>query len=295
MFEDDDWSGARRAIAKALLTLATLALLWWFWEDRPSPLSGWQAPARALRNYIDAARRHDCASVVAALSKRSRELAATVPAARAHLEPSLNVRRRNLELSMCDYTPAPAKLSEFETNRIRVKRVSGNTALVSASYTYDRFFGFFGRGRARYTYALVNEDGAWHVDLTESLDPESRPNQDRHAMFLVQQVWMALHDHVRSTGKFTDSADAIQAELPGYKFPEIRKGIADASAPPDIPHVALAPGHACISIKSASGTLVMVKAAPAPPQSTYQYGQIPSVCDDQPLARPYHGSTSGIR
>ncbi|MFN2540784.1 MAG: nuclear transport factor 2 family protein [Chthoniobacterales bacterium] len=284
MFEDDEWSGARRAILKALFTLAALTLLWWLWEDRPSPIAPWRAPAKALRDYIDAARRHDCAAVVTALSKRSLELAHVRVAGRS-----------DVERSFCDYTPAPAKLAEFETNRIRVARVSGTTALVSASYTYDRFFGFFGRGRTRYTYTLVREDGAWRIDLSESLDPESRTNQNRRAMFLVQQVWMALHDHVLSTGKFTDNADAIQAELPGYKFPEIRVGVADASAPADVPHVTLAPAHACISIKSASGTLVMVKAAPAPPQSTYQYGQIPSVCDDQPLARPYHGSTSGIR
>jgi hypothetical protein len=30
-------------------------------------------------------------------------------------------------------------------------------------------------------------------------------------------------------------------------------------------------------------------------QATYQYGRIPSVCDDQPLGRSYYGSTSGIR
>jgi|GEM_PF-6272358 len=295
MFDDDEWSWARRAALKALLTLAVCALLWWIWEDRPSPIAPWQPPAKALRDYIDAARRHDCAAVVAALSQRSRELAATIPAGRANLEPSMNVSRANLERSMCDYTPAPAKLSEFETNRIRVQRASRTSALVSASFTYDRFFGFFGRGRARYTYALVNEEGAWRIDLTESLDPESRSNQNRRAMFLVQQVWMALHDHVLSTGGFTDNAEAIQAQLPGYKFPEIRKGVADANAPPEVLHVALASAHACISIKSASGTLVMVKAAPSPPQSTYQYGQIPSTCDDQPLARRYHGASSGIR
>ena len=284
MFEDDEWSGAKRAALKALLTLAALALLWWWWEDRPSPIAPWRAPAKALRDYIDAARRRDCAAVVAALSKRSVELAHATVAGRS-----------DIERSFCDYTPATAKLHEFETNRIRVQRVSGNTALVSASYTYDRFFGFFGRGRSRYTYTLTREDGAWRIDLTESLDPESRSNQNRRAMFLVQQVYTALHDHVRKTGAFTDSAEAIQAELPGYKFPEIRNGIADASAPPEIPHVALASAHACISINSASGTLVMVKESAAPTESTYQYGQIPSVCDDQPLARPYHGSTSGIR
>lgn len=280
----DELPEAKRTARKALLTLAMLLFLWWLWEDRPSPIPPWQAPAKALRDYIDAARRRDCRTVVAALSKRTRELAA-----------ASTIGRSNLERSFCDYTPAPAKLADFETNRIRVERGSGNSARVSASYTYDRFFGFFGRGRSRYTYTLAREDGVWRIDLTESLDPESRSNQNRRAMFLVQQVYTALHDHVRSIGKFTDSAEAIQAELPGYKFPEIRQGIADANAPPDIPHVALAPSHACISIKSASGILVMVKESEAPAQSTYQYGQIPSVCDDQPLARPYHGSTSGIR
>jgi hypothetical protein len=272
-----------RAVRNVLLTIAMIALLWWYLADRPSPLSGWQAPAKALRNYIEAARRHDCAAVVAALSKRTRELAVTIMPGRLLLD------------SLCEYTPAPAKLPEFETNRIRVEDASRTTALVSASFTYDRFFGFFGRGRSRYNYTLRLEDGAWRIDLTESLDPESRSNQNRRAMFLVQQVYTALHDHVRSTGALTDNAEAIQAELPGFKFPEIRGGVADASAPPDVPHVALAPAHACISIKSASGTLVMVKAALSPTESTYQYGQIPVTCDDQPLARPYHGSTSGIR
>jgi hypothetical protein len=285
MFNDDDpWFQAKRAVRNALLAIATLATLWWILADRPSPIAPWQPPAKALRDYIDAAQRGDCAAVVAALSKRSRELAATTLPGRL-----------DLERSFCDYTPATAKLTEFETDRIRVEQVSGNTALVSASYTYDRFFGFFGRGRSRHTYTLTREEGVWRIDLTESLDPESRSNQNRRAMFLVQQVYMALHDHIRSTGAFTDSAEAIQAELPGYKFPEIRKGIASASAPPDVPHVALAPAHACISIKSASGTLVMVRAAAAPTHSTYQYGEIPSTCDDEPLARPYYGASSGIR
>ena len=282
--DDDEWSRAKHAMLNALLTLVALAFLWWWWEDRPSPIPPWQASAKALRDYIDAARRRDCATVVAALSKRTRDLAVTTLP--GHLD---------LERSFCYYTPATAKLPQFETNRIRVDRVSGNSALVSASYTYDRFFGFFGRGRSRYTYTLTREDGMWRIDYTESLDPESRINQNRRAMFLVQQVFTALHDHVVSTGKFTDSAATIQAQLPGYKFPEIRTGVAEASSPPDIPHVALAPAHACISVKSASGILVMVKEAVAPPGSTYQYGQIPSTCDDQPLARPYYGSTSGIR
>jgi hypothetical protein len=279
-----DESPVWRALRNALLAIAVSALLWWFLADRPSPLSGWQAPAKALRNYIEAAQRRDCAAVVAALSNRTRELAVADVAGRS-----------TVEKTFCDYTPAPAKLPDFETNRIRVARVSGTAALVSASYTYDRFFGFFGRGRSRYTYTLRNEDGAWRVDLTESLDPQSRSNQNRRAMFMVQQVYSALRSHARSSAALTDSADAIQAEMPGFKFPKIRSGIADATAPSDVPYVALAPAHACISLKSASGTLVMVKLALGTAQSTYQYTRIPPVCDDQPLDRPYHGSTSGIR
>lgn len=284
MFDDDDGrSPIKRAMGKTLLAIALIALLWWFLEDRPSPLSGWQAPAKALRNYIEAARRGDCVAVVAALSKRSLELArATV------------VGRSTVEKSFCEYTPATAKLPDFETNRIRLERMSTTTALVSASYTYDRFFGFFGRGRSRYTYPLTLEDGAWRIDLTESIDPESRSNQNRRAS-LVQQVYTALRSHARSSGALTDSADAIQAQLPGFRFPEIRTGVADATAPPDVPHVSLAPAHACISIKSASGTLVMVKLPLEKAQSTYQYEQIPASCDDHPLARSYYGSTSGIR
>src|ERR1051326_9389872 len=113
MFEDDEWSGAKRAALKALVTLAAFALLWWWWEDRPWPIAPCRAPAKALRDYIDAARRHDCAAVIAALSQRSIELAHMTVAGRANL----------LERSMCDYTPATAKLTEFETDRIRVERV----------------------------------------------------------------------------------------------------------------------------------------------------------------------------
>jgi hypothetical protein len=284
MFDDDEWSGAKRAMRNALLAIIALALIWWTLADRPSPFKPWQPPAIALRTYIEAARRNDCAAVVGGLSNRTRELAVASVAGRS-----------TLEKAFCEYTPAAAKLPDFETDRIRVERVSGTTALVSASYTYDRFFGFFGRGRSRYTYTLCYEDGAWRVDLTESIDPESRSNQNRRAMFLVQQVYTALHSHARSSGVLTNSAETIQAEMPGFKFPEIRSGVADTKASPDVPHIALAPAHACISIKSASGTLAMVKLALQITHSTYQYGEIPSSCDDQPLARPYHGSTSGIR
>jgi hypothetical protein len=281
MFES---SAIKRVLRNALFAIALVLALWWFLADRPWPPGGSAAPAQALRNYIDAARRGDCAAVVGGLSNRSRELAMANVAGRS-----------TLERSLCEYSPATAKLPEFETNRIRVERVSGTTALVSASYTYDRFFGFFGRGRSRYTYTLSLEDGAWRIDLTESLDLQSRPNRDQRAMFLVHQVYTAVRDHVRSSGKLTDDAAVIRAELPGFKFPEIRSGVVDATSPPDVPYITLGPASACVSLKSASGTLVMVKLPWDRVQATYQYGRIPSVCDDQPLARRYNGSSSGIR
>src|SRR6266487_6700452 len=270
-----DMSAIKRVLRNALFASAMLLLLWWILADRPSPLSGSGPPAKALRDYIDAARHGDCAAVVAALSTRSRELALASVAGRS-----------TLERSFCEYTPATAKLPDFETNRIRVQRVSGTTALVSASYTYDRFFGFFGRGRTRYTYTLRLEEGSWRIDLTESLDPESRSNQDKRAMFLVQPVYSVLRSQARSSATLTDNAETIRAALPGFKFPEIRNGIADPTASPNVLYVTLGPTNACISLKSASGTLVMVKLPSGSTQSTYQYGRIPSVCDDQPLARP---------
>ena len=49
----DELSQAKRAVRNALLTIATLLLLWWIWEDRPSPIAPWQAPAKALRYRLD--------------------------------------------------------------------------------------------------------------------------------------------------------------------------------------------------------------------------------------------------
>lgn len=145
-------------LRNVLIALTIMAVLWWFLADRPMPFGGASAPVRALREYIDAARQHDCAAVVQRLSARSRELAATRAADRLFVE-----------RMFCDYSPATAKLPDFETDRIRVERVAGSTARVSASYTYDRFFGFFGRGRDRYTYSLILEDGRYALR-----DPRTR-------------------------------------------------------------------------------------------------------------------------
>lgn len=174
-------STRKASLAGAGAVLALLALGWWMIVDRPSLLSGTDPQSRALREYMEAARRRDCASVIAALSRRSRELAKAAVAGRS-----------TLDRSFCNYSPATARLSEFETDRIRREDVSGPVAHVSASYTYDRFFGFYGRGRRRYTYTLVLEDAGGRIDLVEQLDQESRTNRNRRAMFLVQQAWTAI-------------------------------------------------------------------------------------------------------
>ena len=268
----------------ALVVIVMALIVWWYVADRPSPFSGVRPQSEALREYIDAAKRQDCTAVLDALSRRTRELAQVAVAGRS-----------TIERSFCDYSPATADLSEFETDRIRVEDVSGTVAHVSASYTYERLFGFFGRGRDRYTYAMVLEDGRWRVDLSETLDQQSRPNRDLRAMFLVQQTWVAITDHRRSTGELTSDADVIRAELPGFEFPELRAGVADATAPAEIPFVTTGPSVACVSLRSASGTLVMVKIPQTTGTGTYQYGTIPTACDDQPLSRPYHGASSGIK
>jgi hypothetical protein len=138
---------AREASMMSVLAIvAIMAIAWWWFADRPSPFSGGDPQSQALREYVEAAKRGDCARVIAALSRRSRELAAIVVAGRS-----------TVERNFCDYSPATADLSDFETDRIRRESVAGPIANVSASYTYERFFGFFGRGRNRYTYRLVSE------------------------------------------------------------------------------------------------------------------------------------------
>jgi hypothetical protein len=274
-----------REVTMMSTTIIVIALAgWWWWQDRPSMFSGEGGHARALREYIEASKRRDCPAVLGALSRRTREVA----------EATLAVRP-SVELSLCDYSPAPADLSDFETDRIRVEDASGAVAHVSASYTYERLFGFFGRGRDRYSYTLVLEDGRWRIDLTEHLDPGSRSSRDQRAMFLVHQAWVAIADHRRATGAVTSDPDLIRNELPGFEFPEIRAGVAAVSSPADVLFVTTGPSVACVSLRSATATLVMVKIPRDTGTGTYQYGTIPSSCDDQPLSRPYHGRSSGIR
>jgi len=276
---------AREAFAaSAIAVMLVLAAGWWYLTDRPWSFSS-TPQSEALRAYIEAAKRGDCAVVVASLSRRSRELAETAVAGRSIVE-----------RTFCDYSPAPAKLSDFESDRVRVEDVSGSMAHVSASYTYDRFFGFYGRGRRRHMYTMVLEDGHWRVDLVEQLDRESRSNRDRRAMFLVQQTYTALIDHRQKTGALTDDPDAIRAELPGFQFPDIASGVATTSSPPEMIFVGSGPSVACVSLRSSSGTLVMVKVPREKTLGTYEYGaRIPVVCDDRPLPRPYYGASSGIK
>jgi hypothetical protein len=277
---------AREALgASAIAVMLVVAAGWWYLADRPWSFTETAPQSRALRDYIGAARRGDCAAVVAALSRRSRELAQAAVAGRS-----------TLEQSFCDYSPATAKLSDFETDRIRIEDASGSIAHVSASYTYDRFFGFYGRGRRRHTYTMVLEDGHWRVDFVEHLDRDSRSNRDQRAMFLVQQAYVAITDHRQDTGAVTADPGAIRAELPGFQFPDIASGVAAASSPPETIFVTTGPSAACVSLRSASGTLVMVKIPSQKALGTYEYGaRIPVICDDRPLSRPYHGASSGIQ
>lgn len=139
--------------------------------------------------------------------------------------------------------------SEPATERQVSVADEGPIAFVSASYTYDRLFGFYGRGRNRYTYRLVSEDGRWRIDLAEHLDPASRPNQDRHAMFLVQQAHMAISDERRETGALTSDLAVIRGQRPGFRFPDIHQGVAAASAPADTLFVTTGPSVACVSLR----------------------------------------------
>jgi hypothetical protein len=279
-----DGRGRLRVEAVVAATVMAFAVAWWIAANWPAALWGEDEPARAMRAYIEAAQRRDCGAVIDALSRRSRELAEARAAGRA-----------GVGMMFCDYSPAPAKLSAFETDRIRTEDASGSTARVSATYTYERLFGFFGRGRSRHNYTMALEDGRWKIDLSEHLDSESPANRDGRAMFLVQQTWVAITNHRRSNGTLTSDPQIVRNELPGFEFPEIRQGIADASAPANTLFVATGPAAACISLRSASGTLVMVKIPQADSPGTYQYGGIPAVCDEQPLSRPYHGASSGIK
>ncbi|HEX6164175.1 MAG TPA: hypothetical protein VFZ31_12465 [Vicinamibacterales bacterium] len=154
-------SAGKAGLAAAVLVVAVSA--WWFLTDGRTLLSEGRPQAEALREYIAAAQRRDCASVLAAVSSRTREAVQTALPGRP-----------NLELMLCDYSPAPARLSNFETDRIRVEDVSGGVAQVSAAYTYERLFGFFPRGRDRHVYNLVLEDGRWRVDLAEHFAAATR-------------------------------------------------------------------------------------------------------------------------
>src|SRR5207244_2943801 len=113
------------------------------------------------------------------------------------------------------------------------------------------------------------------------------------AMFLVQQMWVAITSIARGRGELTVDPELIHGQMVGFTFPEFRSGIVDDASPADTPYLTRQPSAVCVSIRSASGTLVLLKIPPIGTQSTYQYGHIPSTCDDRPLARPYHGSSSG--
>jgi hypothetical protein len=100
-------------------------------------------------------------------------------------------------------------------------------------------------------------------------------------MFLVQQAYMAISDERRETGAVTSDPEVIRGQLPGFKFPDIHQGVAAASAPTDTLFVTTGPSVACVSLRSASGTLVMLKIPPGSGRGTYQYGE--SIPDSRPM------------
>ena len=106
------------------------------------------------------------------ISRRTRDVAGAALA-----------QRTSLELGLCDYSPAPADLSDFETDRTRLEDASSSVAHVSASFTYERLLGFFGRGRDRHTY-----------------------------------TWVAITNHRRETGELMSNPEVIRNERPVSAF-----------------------------------------------------------------------------
>lgn len=258
-------------------------------------LAGNDPASKAVEAQIEASKSGDCNSVFAIYSARTQQLMlnGTGLYQRGKLPREMTVK------SVCSYAEE-GDLDDYLPNKVR--RIEGNDrkAVVGAKYKYDRFFGFFGEGETEGRFVVVHEGRLWKIDHTESVDPNSRTNLNRRAMSLLQQLYTAERYLFAGTGSFSSRAPLIQQQLPGYKFPSIHVGIADQKAMVGHLFVQLGsrPNLACLSTKSGTGILVMIKVQEGtnPRAVSYQYGKtIPPRCDSEALARRYHGSSSGIR
>lgn len=247
--------------------------------------------SKALEEYLAAGRSKQCSRVWSHLSARTRELMLAFGDRQVALTEEQAMER------YCSYTPGTSDMEKFVPGTSRTESVEGSSATAYAKYKYDRFFGFFGEGTADQRFKLVKERGHWKIDYTEEVDPQSRSNLDQEALRLVYQGWSAQRQFHLEHGSVTSDQAQIRAELPGYTFGPIVGGIADATTPRGTLHIAVAGRDAaCISARSGSGTLVMVKMLPGAERGlTYQYGVIPRVCDRKPLQRDYPGSSAKIR
>lgn len=246
--------------------------------------------SKVLEEYLAAGRAKQCARVWSLLSKRTQELMLTL------LDRQRPLAEQEAIYRFCSFVPGTADMETFVPGSSRTETVEGVRASAYAKYKYDRFFGFFGEGTAKQRFKMVKEHGEWKIDYSEEVDPNSRSKLDEEALRLAYQGWSAERQFHLENGFVTSDPVQIQAELPGYRFGPIVQGVAGPSTPQGTLSVAtVGRDVVCISVRSGSGTLVMVKLMPGTERRfTYQYGSIPRVCDRKPLARDYPGSTARI-
>lgn len=253
--------------------------------------AGRDPASRAVKAQIEASKRQDCAKVFDLYTARTQQLMMHGPLPRVPMTREFAVR------SYCSYA-TEGDLGDYLPDKIRRIQGDDHRAIVGATYKYDRFFGFFGEGKSEARVIVLKEGNAWRIDHTEEIDPNSRTNLDRKAMSNLHQLYTAERQLFMRTGTFSTEFARIQEELPGFPFPPIQIGVAARNSPAGTLYVQ--PGSRknliCISTKSGTGTLAMIKEYESKSRSmTYRYGStIPRKCDSEPLARPYHGVSSGI-
>jgi hypothetical protein len=249
-------------------------------------LDGRDPASRAVASHIAAARRGDCDTVWNGYTERTRQVAvqtSRVPGPQADA-----LARR----SLCQYA-TDGDLGSYLPETVRLEEGSASRAVVGAKYTYDRFFGFFGTGKSRGHFLVLKEAGAWRIDVTESIDPNSPTNLDEAAMHRLHQAVTAQRDVHRANGTYTLDQAVIRDQLPGYEFGPIEPGVVSGVSTPGTTFVATTGDTVCLSTRSETSTRIMIKLGS--PRNTWQWGDIPAVCDTTPLGRTYTGTSSRIR